>query len=233
MKKGFIKILKWIGIFAAVLVVILTLITLAIRTPQVQSFLTDKAETWFSKNTGAKLQVGNIYLNWANELEVANLYLEDANQDTLAYIGSLSTSISIVALTRQSIDLTAVELSNSTIKLIQNGENQTFNFQFILDSLASGNSQPSSSETDTSKTTSWGISVEEIDLENINFSLKNNFLNTDLQVRLQKVNTEIDKINLDSMDFELESFLIDGAKVFYEDRSTVLSETDRWEFFVG
>ncbi|MGB3468095.1 MAG: hypothetical protein WBA74_22610, partial [Cyclobacteriaceae bacterium] len=180
---------------------------------------TDKAETWFSDNTGAKLQIGNIYLNWANELEIDKAYLEDQAGDTLAYIGNLSTSVSLIALTKQTLDLTAIELKNTTINLEQTGKEETFNFQFILDSLASGQPQADTVTTDTATSAPWEIIIEEIDLENIGFSLRNTHAKTDLEVKLQSVNTTIDRLGLDSMTFALNTFEITGADIYYRDDS--------------
>lgn len=222
MKKYLKIILKKLALFLVILILLFAALVLAIRTPQVQKFLTNKAETWFKSNTGALLTVDKIYLNWNNKLVVENLYLGDNSLDTLLFLGNLSTRIGLTPLLDQTVELSSIDLENTKINLLQSGKEEIFNFQFILERLTSDNPK-----VDTTKSDPWKIEVEEINLRKIDFTLQNEFANTDLKVNLESVETKIDDLDIDSLHFKISEFILDGADIYYKEGKGITStETD-------
>ena len=199
-----------------IVILLFTILVLVIRTPQAQKFFTEKAESWYLENTGAKLTVEKIYLNWNNKLVVEDLYLEDDKKDTLLFLGNLSTRVSLLPLLDNSVILSGIDLSKTRINLSQSGDEELFNFQFIIDSLTS-----SSPNTDTVTSAAWTIAVEEINLDDVNFELINHHSKTNIHVNWKRLNAKIETLNIDSLTFHLEEFTIDGAQVIYYDSSII------------
>ena len=61
----------------------------AIRTPVVQTWLSQKIAAYLSDEMGTRVEVGGVEIDLWSRLVLKNLYIEDKEADTLAFIPEL------------------------------------------------------------------------------------------------------------------------------------------------
>ena len=134
------KIARILFFFLLGLIVIFGILVLTIRTEKAQNFITQKAITFVSDKTQTKIELDHIYLGFFDLVQLQGLYAEDLNKDTLIYAGELNVSINLFSLVGKKINISSVELKNSTANLTTNRHNGNFNFQFFIDAFVSEDS---------------------------------------------------------------------------------------------
>ncbi len=182
------KIVSTIRITAGILLLLFGILILLIRKPSVQTWLVHKTASYLSDRLHTKVSVGAVDIQFFKTISLENIYIEGKQNDTILYAGKLNVSISVFNLLRSKFSLDKIEISNANFNMFRGADDSDFNFQFILDALAS---------SDTSKSTSSppDLNVKAIRLNNIRFHLRDEPV-TDLAVNLPSAKIDFNKINL-------------------------------------
>lgn len=123
-----VKIVKWV-VFSFLLLVILIFILL--KTPAVQSWLGKQVALTLSKELGTRIEVKSVSFSLLDRFALNGLLVMDRQQDTIIYTQELKLSLSDWFFTKDSIELTQVELSNALIRVQRT--DSTWRHQFLLD----------------------------------------------------------------------------------------------------
>jgi hypothetical protein len=92
------KVTKILGniISAVVLLLIFVpmLVAVVVELPVVQNMIVDKLTNTLENNTGVKVDVGHVRIDFLGNVSVEDFYVEDFQHDTLIYASLVRTSLS-------------------------------------------------------------------------------------------------------------------------------------------
>jgi len=177
-------------------IVIFGVLVLAIRTEKAQNFITQKAITFVSDKTQTKIELDHIYLGFFDLVQLQGLYAEDLNQDTLIYAGELNVSINLFSLMGKKINISSIELNNTTANLKTNPENGDFNFQFFIDAFASQDTTATEELPNDTSSAAWGFGVDELKLTNVRFKMDDPYNGINVNTTVGELTIEMDQFDL-------------------------------------
>ena len=190
-KKVITRILKVLGYSLLSIVILLVLIALALQIPAVQKRIVHEAVSFVEKKIGTEVSLSYLGLSFPKAVVLEGLYLEDHHADTLLYIGRLSIDTDLWALTRNTIELNDLTLTNADIRVQRSSVDSAFNFDYIIDAFA-GDSQA----TDTTTSKPWTFNVEDINLQDIRAHYLDSVTQLDTRVRLRSLEVGVDEFDL-------------------------------------
>lgn len=200
--KKTLRILMWVGIS---LVSLLLLIIVAIQIPSVQNFIKDKAITFLNEKIKTKSSLDKIYISFPKNIVLEGFYFEDQNKDTLLSGKRLELDIDLFKIFSNEIAINSIELENTTANISRN-KDSVFNFDYIIKAFDTGKPKDPNSKP-------YKISVVSINLDKVNFSLKDDLSKNDVKVKLQHFDTEFKNFDLDKMNFNIPNINLNGLKV--------------------
>ena len=133
------RFLRWVFRFltrAFVNILILFFILCCIiQLPSVQKWGIEKTTAYLSDELHTTVKIDNFKLDFFDEISIGGLFVANKNAptDTLAYIGTLRADVSYWHLVWGIVQLDAVRLENTTIRLKRNVGEYDNNLQFIID----------------------------------------------------------------------------------------------------
>lgn len=223
------KALRYFLLTLGVLLLLFTALILSIRLPSVQNYITSQAIDFVSSKTNSKITLDRVYIGFFNSVIIEGLYAEDQNKDTLAYIGSLEASINVFSLVGKKINISAIELSKSTINLHTTKKSADYNFQFIIDAFASN--QPAAPEPPKDTTAeSWTFGIDEVILENIHFTYNDVYNGIYAQTALQQLTIKVDEFDIETNTYGIDEILLANTSTtvkmmtIYAPKDTTASE---------
>ncbi len=187
--------LAWI---LASVIFLLLLIYILIQIPAVQNIARKKVVAFLENKIHTKVEIAKLSLDFPKRLVLEGVYFEDQKKDTLFSGGNIQVDIALLKLIHSEVEINYVGLKNLHANISRNGNDTNFNYQYIVDAFNSGPKK-------TTKDTSAGmkISVDKIDLENINATFKDNQTGIDFLVKLGTFQTAFKKFDMDKMSFSL------------------------------
>jgi hypothetical protein len=176
--------------------VIFGTLVLVIRSDKGQNYITQKAINFVSEKTQTKIELDHIYLGFFDLVQIQGLYAEDLNQDTLLYAGELNVSINLFSLMGKKINISSVELKNSTANLATNPENGDFNFQFFIDAFASEDTTKIEETPVDTSTSPWGFGIDKLLITNVRFNMDDPYNGIKLNTLVGELAIEMDQFDL-------------------------------------
>lgn len=119
-------------------VLLVTVVLLLLRTDWGNRKLTGFASSYLSKKFGSKVAIQHIDITNLSSPRLIGLDLRDPQGNLVASFDTLQVGLSIEALFTKSIDLKQVSLSGLKLRVIRSAATGKFNYQFMVDAFASG-----------------------------------------------------------------------------------------------
>lgn len=191
----------------------LVIVILLIQTPPVQNFVRKKTVAWLEKKLDTRIEVERIFIGLPKNIILEGLYVEDRKGDTLLYGGKLKANINLLRLIfNNETDFRNIELKDMTAKIRRDLPDTVFNFQFIVDAFAPP--ADTSSVNDTSAASP--ISIRSVTLDNIHLVYKDIVTGSDMEGRLEHLDTRIDRFDPQQLHFEVPEINVRGlqAKIY-------------------
>ncbi len=163
-----------------------------IRTSSFQTYLAKTATTYLTENLGSVVDIQKIDIVFFDRVDIEGVFTEDKNNDTLLLAEQISVNIGDWDLKQKYVVIDNIELSNVDARISKEKGDSTFNFQHFIDFF-------SSNSEDTS-TNSFYVTVNQIDLENVNFRY-NDFNKQRLSFGLDYSHLAIQNLNGSFNDF--------------------------------
>ncbi|MDQ2656040.1 MAG: hypothetical protein M3Y60_01365, partial [Bacteroidota bacterium] len=202
-KKSF-KVIAW---FVASMIILLVAIALLIRIPAIQTWLTGKAVAFLEEKIGSRVELGGIKISFPKNISLEDLYLEDRQGDTLLYAGRLSVNTDLWALTRNEIQLNAIELER-TVAFIERADNDSaFNFNYIIDSFAGD----STAVPDTLEQKGWNISLEALKLNDIRLRFDDRLAGNFIHLSLGELDLDMHVFDLENNTYRIGGILVENT----------------------
>lgn len=194
--------------FKTVLIIILLVasIALLILTPPVQNFARKKATAWLTNKLHTRVDIGRIYIGFPKKVVLEDIYVEDQSKDTLLAGGAVKVDISMFKLLKSKVEVNDLELSRITAKVKRVLPDTVYNFQFIVDAFATGDTA-AAKPADSS---AMDISVKDVALDKIRLVYDDDVTGNDVTVWLDHFDTRIDEFDLNKMRFSIPETNIEG-----------------------
>lgn len=158
MKKTLLHILSrtsWtvIGLFIT--------ISALIRVPVIQEHIANTLASAIEDKLATKVEVKRVDLGFFNRVIIDDFVLYDQHGKKMLRAGRLSAKVDILDLLNGKISITSAQLFGLDAKLYKKTEQETANFQFVIDSLAS---------KDTTRHTPLDLHIGSLVIRNSNIS---------------------------------------------------------------
>lgn len=194
--KSIKKAFAWVTAITVLLVLLLVGGYVALRSPRVQTYLTQKIAAYLSDEMKTTVTVGGVDIGFFNRLILEDLYLEDLKGDTLAYLSDLHLGLKKLSLDNNQLYFSKVRIDGLKFHLRKYEDDGKLNLQFLIDYF--------SAPKDTSASKPWDIRSDAFELRNAAFVLRYHYSEKtsigidykDLDVR--RINLLIDGIRLDA-----------------------------------
>lgn len=161
----FIRIISKTVLFL-ILFLLLALLVLFVlgHTETFQTWAARQATTYLSKELGTKVSIDKVRISFIENVELEGVFIQDKHQDTLVFGKTITVDVSGFDLERKRLNLDKAELNNVKVKLLKYKNEEDFNFQFLADYFASG---------DTTKTKNpWKLKYGALKLNNVDFTYR-------------------------------------------------------------
>lgn len=136
--KRFFNVSIWLVCGFVISLAILT------HTPSVQSFIGKKVAEAVGDKLGTKVKIGRVDIGFLNRLIIDNVVIYDKEQVDMLKAGRISAKFDIIDLSRGRITITSAQLFALQARLYKSAPDKQPNFQFVLDSLASKDTETKS-----------------------------------------------------------------------------------------
>lgn len=212
LSKILLKILKWLGIVVGSILLLLIIIILLLRTPWAQQKVTNWATSYVSDKTGTEVDIDKLFITFRGNVQLEGLYLEGLKRDTLLYSRSLEAGVGISSIINGNLAISRVDWDGLRANVVR-GNDSTFNFQFLIDSLASGGSAPA--DTAAADTASGGppeISLGPVSLTDFRVNYLDSISGMDAFLKLGRLELTTDEIGLASMRFVADELHLENTR---------------------
>lgn len=136
--KRFFNVSIWLVCGFVISLAILT------HTPSVQSFIGKKVAEAVGDKLGTEVKIGRVDIGFLNRLIIDNVIIYDKEQVDMLKAGRISAKFDIIDLSRGRITITSAQLFALLARLYKSAPDKQPNFQFVLDSLASKDTETKS-----------------------------------------------------------------------------------------
>ena len=205
-KRYLIIILKVIGWAVISVFGLLIILSLAIQIPYVQNKLTQSAINFVEDKIGTDVNLERISLSIPKKIVLTGLYLEDQKRDTLLYAGELAINTDLWKLTKQTIQLNDIELSDFQASVSRSKRDSSFNFDYIVKAFAGD----SSAAPDTTKA-AWKFSVGNVVLENIRLLFSDQLMGNDVSLRVGALDLAMEELDLEKSIYKVDEIRLDNV----------------------
>lgn len=219
------RLLK-ISLFSLLVFVLLSIgISLAIRTATVQNFVLQKALAFVSSKTDADVRIGSFDWNMLQDLSLNNFYLGDKKGDTLIYAKTLNIDFDSWSLTKKQLKIDAIRIENAKVNLIL-AKDGSLNLASLFNKKGEKNEQ----DTTSSQPFDWATELDEIELENIDFSFQDNKKKQTIYVSVPELELKLKELDLAKKHISISSLSLEKPYVAYTKLDTAQKSQDTARF---
>ncbi len=209
-KKGW----KIVLISLTLLFLCLSGLYLAIQSPGVQTFLTQRLAAYFSERLNAEIHIGGVDIALFNKVVLEDVRLGEPNGETLGAAARITGTIDYLSFRRKHIGIGLFTIDRSDIN-IRRDSLGLYNFAFLTDSLRNDGKGPNT----------WTFACRNFRVKNSGFHYENQ-QGEPLTYSVDDVNLRIDQFMYapDSLHMKITSLtLIDSQGFFLNDLSADIS----------
>jgi translocation and assembly module TamB len=209
-------IFKWLLGLVAFLLILFILIAVALQFPSVQTYITGKIVETVSQRTGTPMAVDRVFIRFPKAVGLEGIYVEDTRGDTLLYAGSIAVDVNLLALLRNRIQVSSLELENVHANMLRLEPDTVFNYQFIVDAFAGNdNQQNNGAEPESPSEENGGpaFDIDRVSLKDIRFRFADHKGGMDLSVNLGGFNTRITRFDPGEFIYHVDNTTIRDALV--------------------
>jgi len=130
---------------------------LLLQVPAVQDYLRRQGEQYLQNKLHTKVRIGYLRARSWKYLELRNVYVADTARQALLYSGSLKVHYNLLALLNNELRVNKLEWDTLLVNAYRQGQDTTFNFQFIIDAFVSPDTTPDTLAPETGTTMQFHI----------------------------------------------------------------------------
>ena len=187
---------------AAMLFLLLSTWGLINYTP-VQNFLVKQVTGVLSNKLHTRVEIKHVDFSLFNKMQIEGIMVEDLKKDTLLYAGTAKVNITDWFFLKDKATLQYLSLKNTVINLSRT--DSVWNYQFLADYFSS----PKKSTASADKGLEFDF--KQLELENIRFNKKDQWIGQDMSVAVTKAAIEADSIDFTKKLFVIKTIALDKA----------------------
>ena len=126
-----------IGILFEWLLIGIIVFAFLIRSPQIQTFLAQKATEYLSTELNTTVKVDKVEIVFLDKVALKGVLILDLNKDSLLFSKEIQLTINEINLRKNKFVFGKASLINGTININKDKKEGAFNFQFIADYFSS------------------------------------------------------------------------------------------------
>ena len=180
--------------------------TMWLSRPTTQAWLIQKATKVLSEKLKTDVHIEKVNAHLFQSLVLENVLVKDKKNDTLIFVHQLMVKLTDVFFLKKNTTLSYIKLDGVKLNAIQSLTDTAFNYQFILDELAT----PSSGNNSIA----WKFNFKTIDLRNITIAY-NHQQKEILYANFKKLKLNIDELNLNKKILNIKSLLLVEPTISY------------------
>lgn len=235
MGKSIKKIVRYLVILFAVLIIVPASLVLLARTPKFQTFIVHRFSGYFSNKMGVQISVGKVSYTFFNKLVLYDILIKDQNLDTLLSARQVALRIREFNTSENRFTIGKMEVYEPDFRMIQDTTGK-LNLSWFLDALKSDKTQDTTKKSDItiSDIAIYDGSYSLIDLNDTVLNSRGliNFKN----LRVSSLNTMIEEMVIipDSVRFSVRAMAFkesSGFSISALDMNTVIKKNSL--FFTG
>lgn len=197
----------------AVLIILFLLLVIFVRSEWGQGIIVNKAITYITDKTHTKVEIEKLYITFDGDIMLKGLYMEDKKGDTLIYSKSLEANVPLWPMIKgNGIGVDALDWKGVRANIIRKDSIEGYNFQFLIDAFAAPDSTSVAQDTTASK---MNIILGNLDFEDFNVVYKDDVLGIDSQFKIGTLQLDMEKTDIDSMDFRASKGKITNSRIKY------------------
>lgn len=177
-----------------------------IHVPAVQNRLVHFATTQLSNTLKTKVEVKHVDFSLFNRIRIQGVRIEDKRKDTLLYAGSVSVKISDWFFLKDDFTLYYLGIEDALIQT--NRTDSTWNYNFILDALASPGRQQKSAPSKSSAL-NVKFDIRELELKNIKYITADAWRGEDQKITIGSLELNAKSIDLTKRRIDVERISIE------------------------
>ena len=248
------KVLKVLGIFLALLLILFFLTTVLLQYKPVQNYLIKKVTTYLSKELETTVEVEKLEIDFFDKLILEDFYVEDFHGDTLIYSQALSVnfSTSLRNILNKNISVTDLTLDRPQFRLSRYEGEADDQFNQLLAKLSNKPSTEDKSTNVKSAGTPLFLDVKTVYLNQAVFIKGDSVGGEEIKVLLERGVLYVDSLNLAEkivrvrktvltkpyvtlINFPKKPLPIDSTEVVIQEEETLSVEEDslkkKWKIF--
>jgi hypothetical protein len=196
-----------------VLVSLLGIAVVALHTPPVQKWATERAESFLEQTLQTEVGIGSFGLGIPRLLQLHDVFINTPQGDTLARLGHLKLDLDMWALFQKEISVDEVLLEDVYARIITT--DSTSNFQFIIDAFAPADTTAVQPAVEPAGSSAWTFNLQKtkLGLKGIDLYYQDDPGGLLLDVQLDNGVLVADAIDLEQQSFLLERLFLQQAKV--------------------
>ena len=200
-----VKILKIVGRIIVIplewLLISAIVFLFVIRLSSFQTYLAEKAASYFSKELKTTVSVNKVDIILFNKIYLDGFLILDREKDTLLSLKTLEASFDGNSLLSDKIKVTYVKLDDGLIKVAKSAKSKEFNFQFLVDYFKSDEPSDPSSPIDLAikkiNINNFSLHYHDFNAKRTPFSFNENHIDiSKLNVSLEEISSNKQGLNL-------------------------------------
>ncbi|MCK0148062.1 translocation/assembly module TamB domain-containing protein [Arenibacter sp. F26102] len=194
-----------------VLALLFIVLVLFVRSPWGQNIIVSKVTSYVANKTNTKVEIDRLFITFSGNAFLEGLYLEDQKGDTLLFSKSLEANIPLSPLLfGNELNLKSVEWDGLKAHITRSGDSGKFNFDFLLEALATNDTTPPSPEVEPMK-----INVGSLNLSNFKINYNDAYSGVEGGLVLGQLYLNSNTIDLETMLFNLEDLELSDTNINY------------------
>ncbi|SKB33251.1 Autotransporter translocation and assembly factor TamB [Salegentibacter holothuriorum] len=215
-KKNKYRFLKILVKFFAGLFIFILLLLLFIRSPWGQNIIKNQVVKNISSKTDTEITLDKLFITFSGNIQLDGLYLEDKKGDTLVYSKSLEADIPIWPIIQgNAISVDNLDWEGLKANIVRKDSLGGFNYEFLMEAFATDSTQTTQQPAPQDTTAAQEINIGNINLKDFNITYKDNVMGIDTQLSLGELILELEKTDLEKMDFRAENASISNTQITY------------------
>jgi len=141
---------------------------LIFRSPQVQTWMVQKATTYLSKELNTKVSIGGFRISWFMDVVMDDFLLEDRHNAAILKSSTIRVDFGKINIRKKFIRIRNISINSTEINLQKYLSDSTFNYSFLVDYF--------SGKPQTTKTVPWKVDLKGVTLNNCSLRFNNDHI---------------------------------------------------------
>ncbi len=204
------RIVRTFLVIFSVLLLLVIAFFVAVRYPAFQTYLAHRVTDVLSHQLKTKVSIERVEISFFNKADLVNFYMEDDNHDTMIAAQDFNVRFKVFELFNKKVNISKVFLRGATLHLHRDSTGKKLNLTDIFARLSPGTTKPTTGKPNQ---LTWDINLAGVELENTDFSYKDEKSHMNLSVRVPKSDIALNDLDLKKNFIAIKYIRIDGVNV--------------------